>query len=188
MDKELLYRELDQYIRDNYIPIKKAKPFGAAMANLMGARAAKASAEPMISFEPMRDEECMVCESSIDDYLEKELKKETVGDRLNAIMARDNLTTAIIYQRCFIDRKLISKITKGDGYHPSKDTMLALCIGLHLGLEDADSFMELAGFSFNPSRLYDLIIKYFISKEVYDIDVINEMLDKYGQECIGVEP
>ena len=91
----------------------------------------------------------------------------------------------MIYKRCFVDRRLISKITGGTNYHPSKNTMLALCIGLQLNLQEGEEFLLLAGYSFSSSSKYDLIIKFLLQNEIYDLDTINEMLYQYEQPCLG---
>ena len=121
----------------------------------------------------------------IDDYISDSFVPDGVAKRLNLYMYERDITTAMIYERCFVNRKLISKITSKEGYHPSKNTMLALCIGLQLNLQEGEEFLLLAGYSFSNSSKYDLIIKFMLENGIYDIDVINEMLFEYNQPCIG---
>lgn len=123
--------------------------------------------------------------ADIDDFLQESFEEDGVAKRLNLYMYERDITTAMIYKRCFVDRRLISKITGGTNYHPSKNTMLALCIGLQLNLQEGEEFLLLAGYSFSNSSKYDLIIKFMLQNEIYDLDTINEMLYQYEQPCLG---
>ena len=122
----------------------------------------------------------------IRDYLQNRYQADAVAKQLNLYMFERDITTSMIYERCFVDRKLISKITSGSNYHPSKNTMLALCIGLQLSLQEAEEFLSLAGYSFSSGSKFDLIIKFMLENAIYDIDIINEMLYQFHQPCIGV--
>lgn len=125
------------------------------------------------------------CVADIDDFLQESFEEDGVAKRLNLYMYERDITTAMIYKRCFVDRRLISKIAGGTNYHPSKNTMLALCIGLQLNLQEGEEFLLLAGYSFSNSSKYDLIIKFMLQNEIYDLDTINEMLYQYEQPCLG---
>lgn len=122
---------------------------------------------------------------NMDDFLKSNFDEDGLAKRLNLYMYERDITTAMIYERCYVDRRLISKITSGTNYHPSKNTMLALCIGLQLSLQEGEEFLLLAGYSFSNTSKYDLIIKFMLQNEIYDLDTINDMLDQYGQPCIG---
>lgn len=123
--------------------------------------------------------------NEIDDFLKESFEEEGIAKRVNLYMYERDITTAMIYERCFVDRRLISKITSGTNYHPSKNTMLALCIGLRLNLQEGEEFLLLAGYSFSNTSKYDLIMKFMLQNEIYDLDIINEMLYLYEQPCLG---
>lgn len=120
----------------------------------------------------------------IDSFLKEEME-DSFAKRLNRYMYERDITTAQIYQRCFVDRKLISKITSAQGYHPSKQTVLALCFGLQLTLAESEEFLALAGYAFSKSSKYDLILKFLLKEQIYDIDTVNDMLDRFAQPCFG---
>lgn len=122
---------------------------------------------------------------NMDDFLKSNFDEDGLAKRLNLYMYERDITTAMIYERCYVDRRLISKITSGTNYHPSKNTMLALCIGLQLNLQEGEQFLLLAGYSFSNTSKYDLIIKFMLQNEIYDLDTINDMLDQYEQPCFG---
>ena len=123
--------------------------------------------------------------NEIDDFLKESFEEGGIAKRLNLYMYERDITTAMIYERCYVDRRLISKITSGTNYHPSKNTMLALCIGLRLSLQEGEEFLLLAGYSFSNTSKYDLIMKFMLQNRIYDLDIINEMLYQYEQPCLG---
>ncbi len=127
----------------------------------------------------------MRASSDMDSFLESTLDENGVAKKLNLYMYERDITTAMIYERCFVDRRLISKITSQSNYHPSKSTMLALCIGLQLNLQEGEEFLNLAGYSFSNTSKYDLMIKFFLKNEIYDLDTINDLLYQYHQPCLG---
>ena len=90
-----------------------------------------------------------------------------------------------VYKRANIDRKLFSKIRSNPAYHPRKNTILALAIALQLSLDEVTDLLCRAEYALSPSSKTDLIVKFFIEKGIYDIFVINEALDQYGEPILG---
>ena len=95
-------------------------------------------------------------------------------------------TDVEVYKRAHIGSKLFSKIRKDD-YTPSKKTVFALAIGLELNLEETESLLACAGYSFSRNKKFDIIVQYFIEKGRYNIFQINDVLLKYDQQLLGEE-
>ena len=90
-----------------------------------------------------------------------------------------------VYKRANVDRKLFSKIKKGDGYHPKKSTVLAFVIALELNLDEAKDLLSSAGYALSPGSRTDLIVQFFIEEENYDIFELNEVLFAFDEPTIG---
>lgn len=63
---------------------------------------------------------------------------------------------------------------------------MALCIALHLDLEQSKDLMARADWAFSPSSKFDLIVQKAIIDKQYDIMQLNVTLFKYTNEILGV--
>ena len=78
-----------------------------------------------------------------------------------------------------------SKIRCGDGYMPSKKTVLALAIALRLNTDETQDILACAGYALSHSVKFDVIVEFFIVHEMFDVFTINEMLFRYEQPLLG---
>lgn len=119
--------------------------------------------------------------------LEDHLAQASQGFKayLFELIDSSGLTDVQVYKRANLDRRLFSKIKNLEGYRPSKNTVLALSLGLGLDLESSDRLLEEAGYAFSPSSRSDLIIQYFIINKDHNIYRVNEALFNYGEKLLG---
>ena len=98
---------------------------------------------------------------------------------------RKGITEPELQKKAGIDRKAYSKLKCGTSKNPSKSTALAIAIALELNLDDTKDLLSRAGLALSPCSKQDLIVRYFIEKENYDMFVINYALDEYGEPPLG---
>jgi len=110
---------------------------------------------------------------------------EPFSDSLRALIQAKGKTEVEVYKKANIDRKLFSKIRSGNGYTPSKRTVLALAIALELSLEETEKLLRKAGYALSHNNIFDIIIEYCIVHKHYKVLEVNEVLFSYDQPLLG---
>ena len=110
---------------------------------------------------------------------------DSFQDKLFSYIDESGMTDVEVYKKANIDRKLFSKIRSNPMYHPRKQTVLALAIALQLNIEQTVDLLTSAEYALSPGSKGDLIVKYFIEHEIFDIMTINFALDEYGQPVLA---
>lgn len=111
----------------------------------------------------------------IEKYLNQN-KSLSFKELLFSYIDDSNLKDSTIYNKVHIDRRLFSKIRCNNSYIPSKFNIIKLCISLTLNIEDTNKLLSTGGYILSTNNNVDLIIKYFIENNIYDINVINNYL------------
>ena len=117
---------------------------------------------------------------TIKDLVEKKLKHSKIN--FFQMIHEKQIDEVAIYKKGNISRQLFSKIKSEKDYHPKKNTVFSLAIGMELNIDETSELLAKAGFAFSSSTKLDLIVQYFMYRNNYNIFVINEILDKYGFE------
>ena len=110
---------------------------------------------------------------------------DTWQELLLNLIDEKGYTDTEVYKKANIDRKLFSKIRSNPAYQPRKITAVAFALALELNLDETRDFIARAGYAFSPSSVFDLIIEYFITNNVYDIYQINLAVFEHNQPTIG---
>jgi len=203
------FEDLDDYIALHYVEItegaaeafgasapepKKERHFGFRLKAARGQKNDSLSAEsfkvtgnamPMASFmqaEAMCDAEVKP-HKSLDDVV-KNLDKSFM-ELVFSYADERGMNDVELQKKACINRKAFSKLKCGTTKRPSKPTALCLALALELNLDETKDLLSRAGLALSPCSKQDIIVQYFIEKEAYDIETINEALFVHGEECIG---
>jgi len=98
---------------------------------------------------------------------------------------KKNLKETDVYRAAGIDRRLYSKIISDKYYKPSKDTAIAIAMGLKLTLAEANDLLKRSGYSLSHSIRRDVIIEYFFIEKEYDVDLLNSILFELSEKTLG---
>ena len=66
----------------------------------------------------------------------------------------------------------------------TKNTVIALSMALELSLEELMNLLHMAGYELADTSKFDLIIKYCISENMYDLFDVNQILFRFEQELL----
>ena len=110
---------------------------------------------------------------------------ESFSKRLFKLIDASGMTDVECYKKANVSRQTWHKIISDDKYRPSKNTVISLAIALKLSYEQTNALLASVGFTLSDSILFDIIIKYFLVNEKYDIFEIDSTLLKYDQVTLG---
>lgn len=164
---------------------KEPKPPAAQYAAVPGT--ARISVEEHSQIKPpglfQKKKKSEAQERSLEDVVAQ--LGETFQQRLFRLIDERSLTDVEVYKKANLDRKLFSKIRCNADYRPKKITAVALAVALELSLDETKDLLSRAEMALSPSSKFDLIITYFIEREVYDVYTINVALFQHGQPLLG---
>ncbi len=120
---------------------------------------------------------------TLDKYL-NQFKTTSFQKLLFSFIDRSGEKDSDVYNRAGIDRRLFSKIRCNEHYNLCRENILKLCISLKLNLSDSTKLLESAGYSLSTTDDFDLVLRYCITNNIYDIDTINEYLFDYTKTVL----
>ena len=184
MNIQLLKLEVQKYIDENFYdsspiyfqsPLPVERSYSYKIPSLEQDKSDKIQDVPIIFYQES---------IQLDTDLLEELEP-TFSQTLFKFIKAKGISETDCYKKANLDRRLFSKIRSNDDYQPRKNTVFALIIGLRLNLKEAEELLDCAGYSISHSIKLDTIMEYLIKQEVYDILVVNEILDSFNCQLLG---
>ena len=106
--------------------------------------------------------------------------QDTFPKYLLRYIAERGLNEVDVYKKAHLDRRIFSKLRHEKGYMPSEQTLWAIALAMELTLDEAQELFGEAGYTLSDRVEQDVIIKFFFENRIYDIFLVNEVLDHYG--------
>ena len=101
------------------------------------------------------------------------------------LIDKKGMTDVETYKKAHLDRRIFSKLRNDKDYMPSKRTILAIAIALECDFKEANTLLDRAGYHLSTTIKEDIVIGYFIENRIYDLFLINEVLDHFGFKTLG---
>ena len=128
-----------------------------------------------------------------DDYRNWDAKKVTAlkklanlveGETGEKVEYIDYRNPKDVYINAKLSRQDFSRITT-PGKGVKRSTVFSVAIGLKLTWVETQVLLRSAGYAFRDNSEFDMILMYCISKKMYDVQTINELLYEYGQDTLA---
>ena len=187
-----LFERVEQFVDEAYVDVRMNDPrwmlSRQAMANRPAPMADVEQCAPSLPRAPHPQAPRPVEQVDAPPGLEQMLARmdEGFSQTLLRLIDERGMKDADCYKRANIDRKHFSKIRSNPAYQPKKTTAVALAIALRLSLEETRLFIGRAGHALSRASVFDVIVEFFISNGLYDIDQINQVLWAYDMPTLGV--
>lgn len=110
----------------------------------------------------------------------KSKRKLTFNQVLFSYIDKKSASDPYVYKKAGIDRRHFSKIRSNPEYRPSKNTVIALALALHLDRINTNKLLRSAGYSLSDSDTFDLVIQFCLEKRIYEIYDVNMALDYFS--------
>ena len=128
-------------------------------------------------------------ESSSEDKIEegeKDLseRNKNFSELLNKKL-KEHRANRKIYKKANIEKFAFERLKNNSVFKLKKETVLAIAIALEMDLSETEEFMEKSGYNFSDKSKQNVIIKYFIENQMYDVYAVNQMLFYYEEEQLG---
>lgn len=123
----------------------------------------------------------------VDAFIKQSGGSLNFQNTLQQLIADRKLENATVYKKACIDKKFFSKIISNKDYVPKKQTVMALGLALELPLQEFEKFLASAGYAFMPSSKFDLIVKYCVINQIYNLVEVDIILDSHGLNCFAPE-
>ena len=123
----------------------------------------------------------------VDAFIKQSGASLNFQNTLQQLIADRKLENATVYKKACIDKKFFSKIISNKDYVPKKQTVMALGLALELPLQEFEKFLASAGYAFMPSSKFDLIVKYCVMNQIYNLVEVDIILDSHGLNCFAPE-
>lgn len=163
---------LPEYLQEDDASVAASRPFVAANIRMPGAAMPGAPSRAGATL----DAEIAQLVATLD---------APFSTTLLALIDARGMTDAEVYHRANISRQLFSKIRGNESYRPSKQTVVALAIALELDMSATQDLLARAGFTLSKSSKFDVIVRFFIERGIYDLFQLNEVLFAYDLPLVG---
>ena len=113
--------------------------------------------------------------------------QSTFQEYLLELIRQQNLKNSDVYHGANLSKQHFSKMLSNKNYKPTKNTVCALALALHLDRAGADALLAKAGLLLADNIRFDLAVRYFLDNQMYNIVEDNIALYENGLELLGTQ-
>jgi len=197
MISEKLFDDIQDFLEENYEgeEVDDGPDFLGGARRALFSAPIESNAEPIACFEMQEKlyeedktgtkSKAAITPIDVDSFIRDAKEPLNFQNTLQQLIADRKLENVAVYKKACIDKKFFSKIISNKDYVPKKHVVMALGLALELPLTDYEHFLASAGYAFMPSSKFDLIVKYCVMKQIYNLVEVDIILDSHGLECFA---
>lgn len=126
-------------------------------------------------------------DSDAEKFIRDHSDSEKLHGFLNRLMAEQEITIPELIDRSGVSRNYIYNILSGERPNPSRDKVIAICIGLRASFSQINRALELVKYSaLYPRDERDARIAIAVNQGVKTVTEVNLMLEKNGLKPLDV--
>lgn len=171
---EKLFAGIEEYIDDNYV-IRNSHNYNESTYSLN--RRSIPETDFCCASMPVPSG----TKKRLDEYIKLD---ESFAEKLIKIIDAKGLNDVACYKKANVSKQTWHKLMTDKFYKPNKKTAVSFAVALELSLEETQNLLASVGFILSDSSLFDVIIKYCLENNIYDIWEIDSVLFKYDQETL----
>lgn len=189
---EKLFSGIESYIDDNYAERYSGGSFSASFSR-------EKRLDTEIQYNRAMSDECMSApcieenyapmpctvgnapKQSLEDFIKLD---ESFALKLIKLIDAKGISDVECYKKANVSKQTWHKLMTDKHYKPNKKTAISFAVALELSLEETQKLLSSVGFILSDSSLFDVIIKYCLENNIYDVFEIDSALFKYDQETL----
>lgn len=177
---EKLFHNIASYIDRHYVQAYECDMLGMASYR---SRAERKPRRPAVKAMEAMPAPTAMASVSLNEFVKK--KDKAFTETLLDMIKERGLKNSAVYKKASISKQHFSKLINDPAAKPSKATALALAVALELNVEQTKDLIGRAGYALTDSSTFDLIVRYFIEHQQYNIVEINIALYEFDQSLLG---
>jgi hypothetical protein len=174
-----LIAELKFYIKEYYKPIPFPNPFIGKEQSGRQKFAEKTQGIRVRSLDEVSD--------LASDFIKEKHDYTDFAHSLDEFREKKGMSPAQLYKAAWIDKRLYSKIMSTSNYKPAKNTAISFGLALKLKPDEFALFLQNAGFALSYSSIFDLVIRFCVEREIFDLHEVNTLLLQADQKTLAKE-
>jgi hypothetical protein len=117
-------------------------------------------------------------------FIKEKRDYESFAFALDKLREEKGMGPAELYKAAWIDKRLYSKIMTTASYRPAKNTAIAFGLALRLKPVEFAGLLKNAGFALSDSSIFDLVIRFCVEREIFDLHDVNALLLQADQKVL----
>ena len=113
------------------------------------------------------------------EWYENHGNPQTFSEIILAYLKASDMDENLVCEKCGFEKSFLSKLKNDKNYHPSKGEAILLAMAFKLNFEETKALLKSAEHALTNSTKEDLIIRYFIENQEYNVGHLNYVLEKF---------